>query len=101
MSNTYIVQPGDTLPTIAAHLGLDLESLQDATPELHVGQEVRFIGEYRPSNCIIYTIKDGDTLDSIADDYGVDAAHLMDRNPEISDPDQLEQGEVLRIDVNE
>jgi LysM repeat protein len=83
---TYIVQPGDTLSTIAALFGISYLALAQANniPSpyiIHVGDEltipipVSVCGDYQA-----YTVQPGDFIIKIAEQFAVDPTELADFN---------------------
>jgi len=71
---TYVVQPGDTLWSIAAQFSLDVDTLRWSNPDvernpdlLSVNTELRIL----PVVGLYHTVVEGDTLTSIAEQYGV------------------------------
>lgn len=69
----YKVKKGDTLSSIAADFGLDLETLRSANPELksrnlRLNQELAIL----PVSGILYEVKSGDSLESVAARYRVE-----------------------------
>jgi murein DD-endopeptidase MepM/ murein hydrolase activator NlpD len=71
---TYIVQAGDTVQSIAASYKLDPTTImwanpaiEDAPDLLRIGQEVVIL----PLNGAYHTVKEDDTLDSLAETYKV------------------------------
>ncbi|RME71970.1 MAG: LysM peptidoglycan-binding domain-containing protein [Chloroflexi bacterium] len=71
---TYTVQEGDTLWSIAAQYGLDIDTLRWSNPELErnpdilsVGMELRIL----PVIGVYHVVEAGDTVATIAQEYGV------------------------------
>ncbi len=71
---TYVVQAGDTLWSIAAHFGLDVDTLRWSNPEvarnpdmLHQGQALVIL----PVRGAYVTVQPGDTLAGLAARWGV------------------------------
>jgi len=95
---TYTVQRGDTLRSIAARFGTTVEVLLKLNPgitdadKIVTGQKVVL-----PSTVQIYTIVKGDTLRIIANRFNTTIQKLLDLNPGIIDPDIIYVGQVLRI----
>ena len=88
LENTYTVQSGDTLYSIARRFNLTVDALKAlnnlTSNNLSVGQ-VLIISEDNdikpdPSDAIVYTVKSGDTLYKIANQYGVTVAEIMELN---------------------
>lgn len=79
--STYIVQPGDTLSSIAALFSVTSNTILWANnlakgAALHVGDKLVIL----PVTGINYTVKKGDTLESIAKAYGGDAGDIASYN---------------------
>ncbi len=96
----YVVQPGDTIYSIAAQFGVSAEELiQDnelASPlELVVGQTI--VIAYPKQ---IYTVQEGDTLISIAATYEITVQQLLRNNPFLSGNASVSPGESLVISYN-
>lgn len=88
LENTYTVQSGDTLYSIARRFNLTVDALKALnnlkSNNLSVGQ-VLIISEDidikpDPSDSIVYTVQSGDTLYKIANQYGVTVAEIMELN---------------------
>jgi LysM repeat protein len=94
----YIVQPGDTLKSIARQFGTTTEVLRQLNPEItdpnliRVGQRVVV-----PSESNTYIVQRGDTLGEIAVRFGTTVSTLMRLNPQITDPNLIFPGQVIRI----
>ena len=93
----HVVQPGETLNTIAEQYGVTPERLiidnELPNPEnLVVGQSmiVRVPIEQ-------HTVVEGDTLEGIALAYGVTAEQILRNNPWVAAQDALEPGQILLI----
>ena len=103
----YIVQPGDTMFSIAQMFGVSLAALIAANPQI-TDPAVLFPGDVlcvpgrEPVSCPVgfmgrYTVQPGDTMFSIAQMFGVSLADLIAANPQITDPDVLFPGDVLCV----
>jgi LysM repeat protein len=110
----YIVQPGDTLGSIAARYGTTVQAIAEANgitnPNLiSVGQQLTIpVGGAAGSGPAVstapqpafqpttYTVQPGDNLSSIAARYGTTVAQLVRLNG-LSNPNLLSVGQVLRI----
>ena len=88
LENTYTVQSGDTLYSIARRFNLTVDALKAlnnlTSNNLSVGQ-VLIISEDNdikpdPSDAIVYTVKSGDTLYKIANEYGVTVDEIITAN---------------------
>jgi LysM repeat protein len=93
---TYRVEPGDTLFSIAQQFEVSVERLAeindiDDPAQIEVGQLLVI-----PEGATEYTVRPGDTLFSIAQQFGVSVDELAERN-NIDDPSRLEVGQVLII----
>ena len=96
----YIVQPGDTLFSIARRFGVDMQELAQLNgitdpSTIYVGQRLRIPANATPAR-ELYRVQPGDTLSSIAQRFGVSLQALMEANG-ITDPDQIYVGQLLRI----
>ena len=93
----YVVQPGDTLESIAREYGVPLSRLisqneLDPAANLAVGQTIVILYPEQ-----IYTVKSGDTLSVIADRYGVTINELLRNNPQLKGKTDLFEGQTLII----
>lgn len=93
----YVVKEGDTLYQIANKYGVTVEKIvQDnelTNPEnLVVGQTIVIL-----NNQSTHTIVAGDTLFKIAQMYGVSLADLTKANPNITNPFNLQIGDIVNI----
>ncbi len=95
----YTVQPGDSIASIAAAFGIDIDYIfannQDVTDDpdlLLVGQKLQI-----PTvNGIIYNVRLGDTLSDIASFYQIDVQSILAFVPnEISSADSVIEGMML------
>jgi uncharacterized protein (TIGR02594 family) len=107
-ANTYEVQKGDTLWAIAKHLGVPLQDLIDANPDLcdpdliFPGQELVIPGAEAPplplpagpgpapappaEAAALYIVRSGDTLKDLADHFGITLEDLLNLNPQLIYP---------------
>ncbi len=97
-SNTYTVNPGDTLSGIAAKFGTTWQHLQAinglANPNyIRVGQVLRVTGEPVSQT---YTVQPGDNLSAIASRFGTTWQRLQQING-IPDANRIFPGQVLRV----
>lgn len=97
----YVVQPGDTLDSIAREFGVPLSRLvsqNELAPDgkITVGQTVVIL---YPTE--VYTVKAGDTLESIATMYGVSVNQLLRNNPTLQGKYEIFAGQTIIIDYNE
>jgi LysM repeat protein len=88
----YVVQPGDSLETIAARAGLSPATLAsvnqlDDPDLLQPGSEL----EIPSSDGVLHIVAPGETLRSIAQQYNVDVTTLVAAN-DLADPDHIVVG---------
>ncbi len=93
----YIVQPGDTIRSIADQFGVSVSQLiQDnglVNPfDLVVGQTIVIT---HPSQT--HRVAEGDTLGSIAEAYGVSVMQILRNNPFLNNREYIYPGELLVI----
>lgn len=93
----YIVQPGDTILSIAEMYGISVERLildngLDSTYDLPIG--LTLVIAYPKQE---YMVQEGDTLSSIAHTYEVSIMQLLRNNPQLSNRDYLYPGETIVI----
>lgn len=91
----HVVEPGDTLPDIAAQYGLSVSFIQNynrlPNPEqLVVGQTILIV--YPETT---YTVQTGDTLASIGEQTGLTTLELLQNNPQFIFRNTLYPGETL------
>ncbi|MEJ2010657.1 MAG: LysM domain-containing protein [Anaerolineales bacterium] len=114
---TYIVEPGDTLSSIAEKFNVDVFLLMAANDisdpdQLFVNQELTIPaadyelptatalpGTLFPGQEIEYRVQPGDTLESIAAQFNSTADAIAERN-EIEDANAIGVGDILVIPVN-
>ncbi len=85
---TYVVQAGDTLYSIAARFGVDVNVLAQANGisnpnSIYVGQRLTIPGKAAPAPAAsgkVHVVQVGETLSSIAAKYGVTEAALAKAN---------------------
>lgn len=97
---TYTVQPGDTLSSIAAKLGVaqsQISGFHSGNPNLIYPGEVLSVsgGSSQPS-AEYYTVRSGDTLSAIAARYGTSWQHIRDLNG-LANPNLIYAGQRLRV----
>src|SRR5688572_11933585 len=99
---TYVVQPGDSLFTIAEQFGIPMQAIIDANsienPDyIEVGQVLIIpIPVPATAGAASYIVQSGDTVTSIARAFNVDATDLADFN-RIANWDDIKVGDVLYI----
>ena len=90
-NNTYVVQPGDTIPKIAALVGMwpSVVAHMNGVPSGNIwpGQVIQFR---------TYTVLPGDTFFSVASKLATTRAALLAANPGVN-PDALRHGQVLNV----
>ncbi len=94
----YVVQPGDTLDSIAREYGVPLSRLisQNELNEegkITVGQTIVILYPEQ-----VYTVQLGDTLEGIANSYGVSVNQLLRNNPILKGRDEIFAGQTIIID---
>lgn len=102
----HVVEPGDTLASIAAKYGVTPEQVAEANgitnPSLiYVGARLAlsgstFVADPEPATEGNYTVKAGDTLGSIAKSHGVTVGALVEANG-ISNVDVIRIGQKLTV----
>lgn len=111
---TYIVQPGDTLVSIAERYGVSLPTLTAlnshiTSDQLNVGDELSLpaqgedLARGTPTPLddkltVEYQVVMGDTLAGIAARFGVTIEAIVKEN-NLKSPDQIREGQTLRIPV--
>ena len=100
---SYIVQPGDTMFTIARRFGVSLQDLIDANPQipdpsrLVPGQIVCVPTITCPTGTFSYTVVQGDTMFSIAQKFNVPLNELIAANPQIPNPSLIFPGQTVCV----
>jgi murein DD-endopeptidase MepM/ murein hydrolase activator NlpD len=97
----YVVQPGDTLFTVAERYGLatttivwsNQEAFRDVPWLLRVGTELYIM----PVDGVYHTVRGGETVASIAAAYGVDSADLLNEWNDLYLGNQPREGQRLVI----
>jgi LysM repeat protein len=103
-SGTYIVQSGDSMWAISERLGINLQALKDANPQvrspdfrINVGDVLKISGG-KPGGTRYYTVVSGDSLYIIANAHGVSLEALKAANPQVQPPQFLiNVGQVITI----
>ena len=100
----YLIQPGDTLFTIARRFGITLEALLAANPgitnpnNIVPGQRITIPVPAPPGPTPqIYIVRTGDTLGGIARRFGISLNQLLAANPQISNPNVIAPGQRINI----
>lgn len=97
-SQVYFVQRGDTMKKIAGRLGVSLEVLVTANPQvinidlIYVGQKLNV-----PSGVSVYIVTRGDTLRKIADRFGTTLEALLILNPAITNANLIYVGQIIKF----
>jgi len=83
-AGTYIVQPGDTMITIAARHGVSVSELAGANglswdSWVYVGQRLT-IPSFQPGPSTVYVVQRDDTLSSIAHRFDTSIKNIMSTN---------------------
>lgn len=99
---TYQIQRGDTLKSLASGWGISLWDLLKLNPQIgnanliYVGQSINtpFAGWDEGG---YYTVQPGDTMKKIASYYGISLSYLLSLNPTIWNPNLIYVGTVLRV----
>ncbi len=95
--NIYVVQPGDTVNSIADKFNLPYEKIvhdNNISPDYGIVNGQIIILAY-PTRT--YKVQPDDTLKSITDANGISIIQLLQNNPSLSDRDYLNIGEELII----
>lgn len=93
----HVVQPGETIYTIAADYNVSVTRLAEEngiiyTENLVVGQTIVIAYPMQT-----YIAQEGDTLESIARTFGVTSMQLLRNNPFLSEREVIYQGEMIII----
>jgi beta-lactamase class A len=101
--STYLIQPGDTLSTIANTTGVSLDKLISlngiSNPDLIIaGDTLSLMGGGTQASGTRYTVKPGDTLWDISRTTGASMDSLVQLNG-LGNADYLSVGQVLRVPV--
>ena len=108
-TSTYVVKPGDTMTSIAKHLGVSLSALEQANPQvrnpnliypqqhLNVPAGGHGAGGTGASTAPRdYEVKSGDTLSGIGQKYGIDW-HVLAQINHLSNPNLIFPGQHLTL----
>ncbi|TAH63198.1 MAG: LysM peptidoglycan-binding domain-containing protein, partial [Anaerolineaceae bacterium] len=95
--NIHVVQPGDTIQSIAENYGTSAQVLiqDNALSEpnnLVIGQSIVIA-----TPTLTYTVQEGDTLGSIADSHNITLMQLFQNNPYLSDRNYIYPGDRIVI----
>lgn len=99
-ANTYRVQSGDTLSSIASKFGTSYQALASlngiSNPNLiYVGQVLRVNGS-ASTGSVYYTVRSGDSLSAIASRFGTSYQSIAALNG-LSNPNLIYAGQTLKI----
>ncbi len=95
---TYVVQWGETLAIIAGRMGVGVNDILAANPQIwnanyiYAGQVINL-----PAIPVYYTVQYGDTLYNIAVRNGTSVYNIQVLNPQIWSPSWIYAGEVIRV----
>lgn len=103
----YIVQPGDTMFTIARRFGVSLDTLIAINPQIpdpsriFPGQTICIPETSTPGPCppnsTVYIVKPGDTMFLIARRFGISLEALVNANPQIPNPNNIKPGQTICV----
>jgi LysM repeat protein len=106
-ADTYVVQPGDTMSTIAQRYGLTLSQIESLNPQaghpegnfstVWAGDVLNVGSGGQPSGATYYTVLSGDTLSAIASRHGLSLAAIEELNPQITNPNLIYPGQSVRV----
>jgi LysM repeat protein len=96
--STYVVEPGDTLRSLAERFGLSVATIAAANtltdPDaISVGQQLVML----PTSGVLHTINQGETLGQVASRYGVEPAQVAHLNQLTSVADKPVLGQKLVV----
>jgi len=77
---TYVVQPGDTTESIAAHFGLQPTTIMWSNPALEKAPDLLRVGQelvILPLDGVYHSVADGETVEGVAEKYEVAAADIV------------------------
>jgi murein DD-endopeptidase MepM/ murein hydrolase activator NlpD len=98
---TYVVQEGETVWSIAADFGLDIDTLRWSNPELERNPDLLAVGielVILPVNGVYHTVVPGDTISSVAAQYGVADVDIINYPPNgLSPPYRIIVGDKLIV----
>lgn len=99
---SYIVQPGDTLSSIAQTVGIDVERLRSLNGIsgrgnlIHAGQKLK-VQSQAPAASGVHVVRAGETLSGIAQGYGVSLSQLRQLNGMTAHKSIIQVGQRLRV----
>lgn len=93
----HVVEPGESLYTIARQYGVTGESIAQANGLADPGQLVVGQSLAVPQGRRVYTVHAGDSLFSIARRFGVESADILRENPDLGDGTHIYPGQVVVI----
>ncbi|EPR29380.1 LysM peptidoglycan-binding domain-containing protein [Geobacillus zalihae] len=113
-SNTYTVEPGDTLSGIARKFGTTVDALLKLNPSIanpdfiRAGQKLQVAGGQERSNTYNvqpaavptsgrYIVQAGDTLLGIANKFQTTVDRLLALNPQITNPNIIRIGQAIKV----
>jgi LysM repeat protein len=97
-SQVYTIQRGDTMKKIADRLGISLEGLVKANPQvvninlIYAGQKLSI-----PAGVSAYIVARGDTLKLIAGRFGTTLDALLQLNPDIRNANLIYVGQIIKF----
>jgi len=109
----YVIQPGDTLSSIARRFGTTVSAILAANPQV-TDPNLIFVGQIitvptgapgptppppppPPPGGRTYIVQPGDTLSAIARRFGTTVTAILGANPQITDPNNIFPGQVITI----
>lgn len=104
----YTVQPEDTLPDLEQRLGVRVQDILDANPQISGSEDISagqqicipFVEPDCPSGMFV-EVAEGDTLQSIAEEFDVTSEELIELNPQLANPNVLLPGFILCLPEEE
>jgi LysM repeat protein len=101
----YVIQPGDTLTSIAARFGVTVEDIVRINPILvnpnaiYPGQiiHIPLAGQLPVPYAPLYIVQPGETLSVIAQRFSIPVSALLQFNPQITNPNLIYPGQIIAI----